>query len=254
MLFVSIRANSFKNNWNFNLKLGMHHVPPHPHGNPLSIPQLDGCFGTIDRSVEKNRTQLFCNWNPMALTWRHLMFFIYWTHDEWHEFSLDFCHFSKKGEFCAWYMKFLCGGKSPMEQYLCLASRRLVVCLERISVGRRSQVRFWIYMILNKHDKQIGSAIANLYLYRDLLIWHLEDPWRLYIHTIYTLFMLQKITLLLRVAVQIRLTTPIGPVTADTSGGWPEKKCRIFFRRTAASLALKPHTFDGRTSSTLENW
>ena len=81
-------------------------------------------------------------------------------------------------------------------------------------------------------------------------------PWRslkiiYYIHSVHAA---KNYTLLLRVAVQIRLTNPIGPVTADTSGGWPRKKCRCFSRRTAASLALKQHTFDGRTPSPLENW
>ena len=107
----------------------------------------------------------------------HYCILIYWTmiFVTW---ILAGCleNFSKKGEFCAWYMKFLCGGKSPMEQYLCLASR-LAVCLERICAEVRCDFGCtWAHMILNKNDKQMVLRSQICVLYRDLLIWHAKRP------------------------------------------------------------------------------
>ena len=78
--------------------------------------------------------------------------------------------------------------------------------------GEEVRCVFWIYMILNKSDKQIGFAMA------DLCCTEIVDltPWRLY-----TLFMWKNTAYYGWQSNSAHQS--IGPVRVDTSGGWQER-------------------------------
>ena len=165
-------------------------------------------------------TNQFLQLKTMALTWRHLMFFLYWTHDEWHEFSLDFC-LPKRWvlrmvyEIPLWWK--VTNGTVPLP---CKWADWWFVW-KGFRWGGEVRCDFgFIYMMLNKHDKQSGFAIANLCC--TAICWF--DTLKI-IHSVHA----AKIYTATMGGSPNSAHQSIGPVRVDTSGGWQERSA-IFFR------------------------
>ena len=183
-----------------------------------------------DRSFSRKKT--WPNFFVTETQWPWLgdisCFFIYWTHDEWHEFFAGFLSlFSKKGEFCAWYMKFLCGGKSPMEQYLCLASGQTGGLFGKDFGGEGKSGAF-----LDLHDLEQKWQTNWLCDRKFVIVQGFVDltPWRslkiiYYIHSVHAA---KNYTVTMGGSPNSAHQSNRSSKSIDTSGGWPRKKCRIF--------------------------